>query len=599
MHNIRRILRWLTWTGYPLMHHGVFCAFMVILFWTTCIMTKTLTEDAGLYIIEFALDIYLLCTLLCLLPKRWAQAIKYIIYSISYILCIVEAFLYARFYLTFSPTMLNLVMETNSSETSEFLSMCLKSSKLVPTVLPYLGILCLNILAGRWGYKLWFFLTHRLIHHENRLKQRLGYFTRYMLVPASAITLLIVGISPWTNEKAKMLDFLSLNQSTLAERTSQSVFYSPPYRLLYSLKFVDITRHETEQLIDRMNRIVVDSCDYTCPNIVVIIGESYNKHHAQIYGYPLKTTPNQMRMVRQGSMTVMTDVVTPWNVTSNAFKNFLSTHSTDQDGNWTDGVLFPAIFRRAGYQVAFITNQFYRSARQSKADFNGSFFLNDRRTDSLCFDYRNTKHYLYDGGLKNELKQYKPSRNNLYIYHLMGQHVDYFRRTPDKERHFTIDDIKREDLTNDERQIVADYDNATRYNDKVLAQICQMFKSEDAIIIYFADHGDEVYDGNIGMYGRNHSASLTPEILRGEFEIPFVVWCSRAFRRNHRDIFNRIRQARALPFSIDDLPHLLMGLAGIHTTYYDPRRDLLHKDFDPERPRPIKGKVDYNQVCRD
>lgn len=596
MNTLKRIFRHLSWAGYPLMHHGVFCFFMVVLFWITCLFTQTLTADTQRYVLEFALDTYLLCTLLCLLPRRLAQAVKYLIYTIQYTLCFVEAFVYSRFYLVFSPTMLNLIMETNGSETSEFLNMCLKSNKLVPTLLPYILILVLNIIAGLWGYKAWFFITHRLINQQNRIKQRLGYATRYIFVPLCAIGIICVGAYPWVIEKSKMANFMTLNQSTLAERTSQDVFYSPIYRLIYSLKFVNITRNETEALIDRMNNIRIDSIEHRCSNIVVLIGESYNKHHAQIYGYPGETTPNMKRMIRQRSLIPLKDAVTPWNVTSNAFKSFLSTHSTDQQGTWTDGVLFPAIFKKAGYKVAFITNQFYRSARQSKADFNGSFFLNDPRTDSLCFNYRNTKHYQYDGGLIRELKQYHPAQNNLYIYHLMGQHVDYHRRTPDTERHFTIDDIEREDLTPDQRQIVADYDNATRYNDRVFAALCTWFKDKDVIIIYFADHGDEVYDGDIGMYGRNHSAKLTPEILRGEFEVPFLFWCSRTFRNRHRDIVRSIRHSANLPFSIDDLPHLLMGLAGIHTPYYDPTRDLLHKDFISSRPRPIKGSIDYNKV---
>ena len=60
------------------------------------------------------------------------------------------------------------------------------------------------------------------------------------------------------------------------------------------------------------------------------------------------------------------------------FKDVLSTHSTDQKGSWIDGVLIPGVLKKAGYKVAFITSQFYKSPNLGVVDFNGSFFLNDK-----------------------------------------------------------------------------------------------------------------------------------------------------------------------------------------------------------------------------
>lgn len=619
-----RAWRCFQWLGRPLLRHGVFVVFMVILMWTTYdIVGEPHTRHLDFYVMQFLMDLYVFCGVLCVLERAgrrhraWrltARGLKMLFYVVSYVACFVEAFCYMRFYLSFSPTMLNLVMETNGGESMEFLRSCLQSPKFAEALEIYSAILFANIVCAMWGHTLYARTYRWLLHgrEEWSVKRMAGRFVKSMIFPTAACCLLFTTLVPWLGEKWKMLDYMLITETTEAEKITGNVFYSPALRVIYSAKFLHVVKKDTECLVERMmtapllSAVSADTLSSprdTVPTIVLVIGESYNKHHASCYGYPLPTTPCIDRLVRQGSMTLFVDAVSPWNVTSNAFKSFLSTHSTDQPGTWTDGVLFPAIFRRAGYQVAFVTNQFCKSPRQNRSDFNGSFFLNDPRLDSLCFDFRNTRHYKFDGELLNELfsvhsRMAKSAPRNLCILHFMGQHVLYAERCPDPERIFTADDYDRPDLTPDERQIIADYDNATRYNDKVLAQVLDHFRYEDAVVIYLADHGDEVFDGKIGMFGRNHTAVLTPEILRGEFEVPMMVWTSPKFRRRHPETAENIRQAADRPFSTDDLPHLLLGLAGIDSPFYVPERDLFSNSFKTSRKRPIKNIKNYDDIIK-
>ena len=239
---------------------------------------------------------------------------------------------------------------------------------------------------------------------------------------------------------------------------------------------------------------------------MLVIGESYNKYHSQLYGYRPKTTPHQLRMQREGSLVAYPYVVSCWNMTSNVFKNALSTHSLDQKGSWADGVLFPALFRKAGYRVAFLTNQFKADRGQKGFDFNGSFFLNDPELDTLCFDHRNTRLYRYDRDFIREYERYRPAGRNLIIFHLYGQHEKYSYRLGKDDVYFTADSVRRRRLKKAQKQVVADYDNATRYNDDVIRRICDYFKDDDAILLYLADHGEEVLDFS-NMEGR-----ILPEV---------------------------------------------------------------------------------------
>ena len=590
-----RLARALSLVGAPLLRHGVFVVVMVVLAVTASAIVGRPSSRHGFFALQLFVDIYLLAALLCLLPHRVAQGLKALCYVLAYSLAFVETYLYLRFHLFFSPTMLNLLFETNGGEASEFVALTLQSGEFWQSFLLYTVIGAGHLAAALWGFRGWKALCHRLHVDERNWAQRLGYALRFVAIPLVASLGLVVGLSSWVGEKQRMLQFFGNEQTREAEKVSLHSFYSPFYRLAHAAHFLQIARDETELLMDRMQQLQVDSVAGHCPNIIVVIGESYNKHHASIYGYPLPTTPKLAALQRQGSLVVFDDVITPWNVTSQCFQSFLSPLAAAEPGAWTDGVLFPNVFRRAGYKVAFVTNQFYRSASHDVIDFNGSFFLNDERMDSLCFDFRNKFRSNSEGNIMQLLKGYAAVDRNLYVLHLLGQHMDYSVRYPKDRAIFSASDIDRPDLSERERSIVAHYANATRYNDSVVWTIIRYFRHQDAILLYFADHGEEVYDHGQRMYGRNHMAEPTADVLRNEYEIPFMFWASRRFRQRHPAMWQRIRAARRRPFSHDDLPHLLFGLAGIATSYYQPARDPLSDEFRPQR-RVVKQGLDYDSI---
>lgn len=72
-----------------------------------------------------------------------------------------------------------------------------------------------------------------------------------------------------------------------------------------------------------------------------------------------------------------TDVVSPWNLTSFVFKHLFSLYCVGDKGEWCDYPLFPELFRKAGYHVTFLTNQFLPKAKEAVYDFSGGFFLNN------------------------------------------------------------------------------------------------------------------------------------------------------------------------------------------------------------------------------
>lgn len=367
----------------------------------------------------------------------------------------------------------------------------------------------------------------------------------------------------------------------------------PVWRLAFSVYANHLAGKQIDQLAVASKQISIDSCTFRTPNIILIIGESYNKYHSQLYGYDKPTSPRQLQRAQDSTLIVFTDVVACWNLTSFAFKNFLSLHAIGDIGDWCDAPLFPEVFRKAGYKVTFLTNQFMSKPNEKVYDFSGGFFLNNPNLSANMFDERNPHLFRYDEGLLN-----LQAPTGLVIFHLMGQHVDYVARFPKQQRKFTIADYNRPDLDKAQLTCLADYDNATAYNDSVVDAIIRRYEQEDAVVIYMPDHGEECFNPPYKFHGRLHSAKIDLRLAREEFEIPFWIWCSPKNRELHPDIYEAVKTARTRPFMTDNLPHLLLSLAGIHTKAYRPDYDLLSTHYNSQRPRRLKNQTDYNQLLK-
>ena len=141
-------------------------------------------------------------------------------------------------------------------------------------------------------------------------------------------------------------------------------------------------------------------------DIVIIIGESYNRHHSSLYGYDHLTNP---RLSQLSHLYVFEDVISPINGTSPVFKNFLSMASVDDSLEWCDAPLFPAIFKHVGYNVSFFSNQFVKCIDMSPWDASAGFF-NRPNIEPRIFSHRNSQTHQYDEGI---IEEYKSQRHDV------------------------------------------------------------------------------------------------------------------------------------------------------------------------------------------
>ena len=608
------IFKWIGWLWSPIEKNGAFFVFMYLLGWICSVVELPLNvakpEPYDLWPLELFFDLYIVCALLMIFPQKIRIWVKALLYILFYSVALVDMYCYVRFESTLTPTMLMLVGETNSREASEFFTSYLSLDILYSPV----GYILILIL----GHIVWTILRSLFRPKKNDMGRRrillpmlnpaVGHVVNTAVRCLLGIVVVCLMVEGWQecqiNKEAIHKLMTRQNIGEVEHQLTQKPkpeLYLPVYRLVFSLYANSLASNQLETLVVVKNDIQVDSCTYRVPNIVLIIGESYNKHHSQLYGYDMPTTPRQLALQQEGSLVAFSDVVAPWNLTSYVFKNVLSLHAVGDKGEWCDYPLFPEVFRKAGYHVTFITNQFLPEANEAVYDFSGGFFLNNPELSKAQFDTRNEKLYQFDEGVLEEydsLKQ-QDTEHNLVILHLMGSHTMYKERYPQKTRkHLLAPMYNRPDLKHKQKLILADYDNSLLYNDSIVAEVTERFKDKDAIVIYMPDHAEEIFNGSPYMYGRMHSANIDYRLAREEFEIPFWIWGSPQYRENHPYGWKAIQAAKDRPLMTDRLAHLLLYLGGIYTKEYREDLNVISPQYDEKRPRILKGVTDYNELVK-
>lgn len=138
----------------------------------------------------------------------------------------------------------------------------------------------------------------------------------------------------------------------------------------YSLYSIRLVNKEMHKAIVETTHIKQSSMQGDSLNVIYVIGESYIKHHSQLYGYDLPTTPLLQKEKDNGNLFIFKNVITPYNYTSLALKNTFSINSFNDNEKWSDYPFFPAIFKKAGFNVYF-----WDAQRGDEEQFLSVFFF--------------------------------------------------------------------------------------------------------------------------------------------------------------------------------------------------------------------------------
>lgn len=530
-------------------------------------------------------DLYILCAIIALLPEKLGKGIRFILYVTLYGVTLLDVVLYERIDSPITPVFIQLVEQTNRQEATEAIFSYITPSLLFSRVGAILLIIIANIIAAKYI-------------RNSRLPE-----PKHSTLTGGIILCLFVscGLISKTDIEYKyyrvICQYDELKTQQIKDLTPKSLYYVPIYRLIYSISENNRLKYTIRGLAASVNKASVDSCSHISPNIVLIIGESVNKHHCSLYGYALPTNPYQVEREHKGELFKFDNVISSWNVTCESFENMLSVWSEGDKGEWYNSPLFPEIFRKAHYYVTFVSNQFVQNPSTSFSDFKEDIFINNEKISNANFDARNNRLHQYDEGLIDDSKRLGRGKYNLNIFHFKGVHADFKDRFPKQFAFFKpANYIKRRNLSESDKQILADYDNAIRYNDFVINKIISLFEDSETIIVFVSDHGERVFDYD-DEWGRNLTWNRGDLIQ--QFCIPMWIWCSKSYRKKHKDIVDKIKKAEGKRYMTDNLPQLMFHIAGIKCRYYNSKNDILSDTYNENRKRIIRHEKDFDKIIQE
>lgn len=512
------------------------------------------------------LHAYLLASVVTLCRSRIVKALAYLI---IYILFTTEIVLEWIFGMNISPTVITLLVETNARESREFMESLLSKPQLWQVPLCIIGMAVLNIIVEK---------------NRQRVRGWIKGSKTVKILKGLAIALLIGGIIFSYN----YISLLKCKEMNDVDEWRSHMRHPDDLvtKVMVSLYDMHIAEKEMAGVIRMAEQIEVmpQTTRDDSLNIIVVIGESYIREHAALYGYPLQTTPFLSHEQQEGRLFVFTDMVSPYNQTTRVIRNLLSCNSLGHGEDWSSAPPFTAVFKKNGYHVAMYDNQ-----KNADMGFVFAYSLNTYlyhpQIMENCYHETNDSTFEFDGQLIDDYrnKSTLSASRRLILFHLLGQHIGFQYRYPKAYTHFTADSIrfrKESWLTDEMREDIVHYDNATRYNDDVMKQIISLYNQENTVVIYLSDHGEEVFDYRDNLGRDDWSMGSDPkQVLRWQYMVPFIVWCSDKYAATHPDVTEQLRQATDRPAMLDNVCQLLFHLSGLYTSYYHQDRDVLSPDY--------------------
>ena len=488
---------------------------------------------------------YVESAIYCLLVNRWLKKIySFIVVTIHNLLIVCEYFLLVNFQMSIGQDAIDILAETNPVEIDNFVQTYISPGLIIVVLLL---IVLLNV----------------VIYYVVKSLSKL-------VIQKVCILLAVFGLGVLClcgYNYLKYRDGLSIPQFTTITRAGYA---------MYIMKNRALQIRQIEKVCKSLE---AEQTTKKTPMVVVVIGESASVYHSSLYGYDKLTNPLLKQYEDEGTLFLFDNVVSLFDGTHGSMRAVFSLDSLGVD--FANQPLFPACFKAVNYKTLMYDNQYFVGS--------GITFLTDKALSETMFDYRNTQRYQYDGELVDDIQV--SDSVALYVIHLMGQHYTYSQRFPKGYVRFTPKDYNH-NIEEEKRQIIADYDNATLYNDYVLDKILKLFRNYYCCLFYFSDHGEEVYElrDYMGHGNAEHSPNLNYQI-----RVPLMVWFSPSFYSANEELARKMREAQHYPICTDDIGHAIIDVAGINTPYFAPTRSFVNSKFNKSRHRIVLNSIDYDK----
>lgn len=341
------------------------------------------------------------------------------------------------------------------------------------------------------------------------------------------------------------------------------------------IRAVDTVRSERQNL--SLAPVAFLDGDPAMPRTYVfIVGESANRNHLSLYGYKRNTTPKLEAM--RDELVVFEDVISPDTHTIPSLRKVLLFSELQKGDTILTSPSVLTLLNSAGFTTYWISNQAVNvegatGVRLFAEDAKQVSFLNMARDEGRSVSY--------DSVLLPELEKILGSsveRKAIFI-HLMGSHLTYALRYPPEFGVFSsTDDIPTKPWrTESEKQYVNTYDNSIRYTDHIVSSVINAVKRKggDAFVVYFSDHGQEVYDT------RPVRGQIANDPSKHMLDIPFLCWFSPEYQRRNAEFMQRVKGAIHKPWMTSGFADAAAELARLSFGGGKPEKAPFSASYEP------------------
>lgn len=450
----------------------------------------------------------------------------------------------------FSQSVLFIIFETNPAEASEYIDQYLVWWML-PAALIYTAL------------ALWLWRRIRPLDMPPAGRQVLA-----ALIVAALI------LPPTVKAAKKGLDAEILTEA-IANRMEPAV----PWQFVVGFSRYRHQLDHMASLLDQNKRIppIADLSDARAGKpgtLVLVIGESTNREHMSLHGYPRRTTPKLEAM--RGRLTVFDQVYASRPYTIEALQQILTFADQENPNLYLTRPSLMNIMKQAGYKTYWITNQQTLTKRNTmltsfSEQMDEQYYMNHSRSQNS---------YQFDENILGPLKKVldDPAERKFIVVHLLGAHMRYKYRYPPEFDVFSGREGLPSWVTDAQLEKINEYDNAILYNDHVVSTLIHRLVAadDDSMLVYFSDHGEDVYDwSDHGFIGRSE-AKPTPPM----YAIPFFLWHSDRWKAGDP---RRFEGQRGRTYQISHFIHTWADLAELRFDGFDSTKSVVNKAFK-ERP---------------
>lgn len=245
---------------------------------------------------------------------------------------------------------------------------------------------------------------------------------------------------------------------------------------------------------------------------VLVIGESQNRAHMQVYNYHRATTPWLDSMKNDKNMLLFTKAYSCHTHTVPTLLYALTAKNQYNNIAVKNAVSVLEVAEAAGFETVWLSNQVKYSAWDTPvtsiaSEANQQKWINSTLGESTNTDY-------FDGKLIEELEKIKITDKMLIVMHLMGNHGSYEQRYPKAFEKY------------DGKNTIDKYDNSIIYNDYVMSQVYKRARKIPNFkgLVYCSDHADAI-DKNLSHDAAQFDFDMT--------HIPLYIYLSDSYIQNN------------------------------------------------------------------